>query len=99
MRTPLGVLRVSTRGEAAWRNAVLEQPLSFAEHRRKDPDAIFVDEFDGDQRLQQFTAAPDMQRRPIRCLPPARLHEAAFLRAAGDTHGSRAGELGKLSHE
>src|SRR5438270_5816338 len=30
------------QGEAAWRNAVLEQPLSFAEHQRKGPDAIFV---------------------------------------------------------
>ena len=27
------------------------------------------------------------------------LHEGAFLRAAGDAHGSRAGELGKVSHE
>src|ERR1700730_16057236 len=61
------------QSEAARRNAVLEQPLSFAEHQRKDPDAIFVDEFGGDQRLQQFTAAPDMQRRPIRCLQPADL--------------------------
>src|SRR5437899_8725006 len=52
------------QGEAAWRNAVLEQLLSFAEHQRKDPDAIFVDEFDGDQRLQQFTAAPDMHAGP-----------------------------------
>ena len=57
--------------KAARRNAVLEQPLSFAEHQRKDPDVIFVDEFGGDQRLQQFTAALDMQRRPIRRLQPA----------------------------
>src|SRR5262245_37869646 len=61
------------QGEAARRNAVLEQPFSFAEDYRKDPHAIFVDEFGGDQRLQQFTAAPDMQRRPIRCLQPANL--------------------------
>src|SRR4029450_4072776 len=59
--------------ETTWRDAIFEQPLSFAEHQRKDPDAIFVDEFGGDQRLQQFTAAPDMQRRPIRCLQPADL--------------------------
>src|SRR5262249_41441582 len=59
------------QGKAARRNVVLEQPLSFAEHQRKDPDVIFVDEFGGDQRLQQFTAAPDMQRRPIRRLQPA----------------------------
>ncbi len=59
------------QGKAARRNAALEQPLSFAEHQRKDPDVIFIDEFGGDQRLQQFTAAPDMQRRPIRRLQPA----------------------------
>ena len=46
------------QSEATRRHAVLEQPLSFAEHQRKDPDAIFVDEFGGDQRLQQFAAAP-----------------------------------------
>ena len=70
MRTPFGVLRVSTRARAQ-RNAVLEQPPSFAEHQRKDPDVIFIDEFGGDQRMQQFTTAPDMQRRPIRRLQPA----------------------------
>src|SRR5213080_1022888 len=31
------------QSEAARRNAALEKPLSFAEHQRKDPDAIFVD--------------------------------------------------------
>src|SRR4029450_2494993 len=59
--------------ETTWRDAIFEQPLSFAEHQRKDPDAIFVDEYGGDQRLQQFTAAPDMRRRPIRCLQSADL--------------------------
>src|ERR687888_848026 len=59
--------------ETTWSDAIFEQPLSFAEHQRKDPDAIFVDEFGGDQRLQQFAAAPNMQRRPIRCLQPADL--------------------------
>ena len=61
------------QSEATRRHAVLEQPLSFAEHHRKYPDAILVDEFAGDQRLQQFAAAPDMQRRPIRCLQAANL--------------------------
>ena len=60
--------------ETTWRDAIFEQPLSFAEHQRKEPDMIFVDEFGGDQRLQQFTAAPDMQRRPIR-----RLQSADFI--------------------
>src|SRR5262245_2694189 len=59
------------QGEAARRHAVLEQPLSFAEHQRKYPDAMLVDEFGGDQGLQQFAAAPNMQRRPVRCLKPA----------------------------
>jgi hypothetical protein len=61
------------QSEATRRHAVLEQPLSFAEHQRKYPDAILVDEFGGDQRLQQFAAAPDMQRRPVRCLKLADL--------------------------
>jgi len=38
-----------------------------AEHHRKDPHAIFVDEFGGDQRLQQFAACPKYATRPIRC--------------------------------
>ena len=59
------------QSEAMRRHALLEQPLSFAEHHRKYPDAMFVDELGGDQRLQQFTAALDMQRRPIRRLQPA----------------------------
>jgi hypothetical protein len=59
--------------ETTWRDAIFEQPLSFAEHQRKEPDVIFVDEFGGDQRLQQFAAAPDMQRRPVRCLKLADL--------------------------
>src|ERR671936_1031009 len=59
--------------ETTWRDAIFEQPLSFAEHQRKDPEAIVVDEVGGDQRLQQFAAAPNMQRRPIRCLQPADL--------------------------
>ena len=66
------------QSETTWRDTIFEQTLSFAEHQRIDPDSIFVDEFGGDQRLQQFTAAPDMQRRPIRRLQPAdfvaRLH-------------------------
>src|SRR5690349_23332049 len=61
------------QSEAKRRHAVLEQPLSFAEHHRKYPDVIFVDEFCGDQCLQQFAAAPDMQRRPIRRLKLADL--------------------------
>src|ERR1700747_202698 len=62
--------------ETTWRDAVFEQPLSLAEHQRKDPEAIFVDEFGRDQRLQQFAAAPNMKRRPIRCLQPAdRVHD------------------------
>jgi hypothetical protein len=61
------------QSEATRRHAFLEKPLSFAEHQRKYPDAILVDEFGGDQRLQQFAAAPDMQRRPVRCLKLADL--------------------------
>jgi hypothetical protein len=61
------------QSEAARRHAALEQPLSFAEHHRKYPDAILVDQIGGDQRLQQFAAAPDMQRRPVRCLKLADL--------------------------
>src|SRR2546423_14012905 len=61
------------QSEATRRHAVLEQPLSFAEHQRKYPDAILVNEFGGDQRLQQSAAAPDMQRRPVRCLKLADL--------------------------
>jgi hypothetical protein len=38
------------RSEATRRHAVLEQPLSFAEHQRKDPDATLVDS-DGARRL------------------------------------------------
>src|SRR5207244_11365899 len=53
------------QSEATRRHAVLEQPLSFAEPHRKYPDAILVDEVGSDQRLQQFAAAPDMQRRPL----------------------------------
>jgi hypothetical protein len=64
--------------ETTWRDAIFEQPLSFAEHQRKDPDAIFVNQVGGDQRLQQFAAAPNMQRRPIRRLQPAELvHDIA----------------------
>src|SRR5262245_23948682 len=56
------------QSEATRRHPVLEQPLSFAEHHRKYPEAIFVDEFSGVQGLQQIAAAPDMKRRPVRCL-------------------------------
>ena len=34
---------------------------------------MFVDKIGGDQRLQQFAAAPNMQRRPIRCFQPTEL--------------------------
>src|SRR5262245_56526989 len=61
------------QSEGTRRHAVLEQPLSFAEHHWRYPDAILVDEFGGDQRLQQLAAAPDMQRRPVRCLEMADL--------------------------
>src|SRR5262245_35407033 len=61
------------QSETTRRNALLEQPLSFSEHHWKDPEAIFVDEIGGDQRLQQFAAAPNMQHRPLRCLQPAEL--------------------------
>ena len=68
---PLGRASRLDQSEAARWNAGLEEPLSFAEHHRSDPQAMFVDELGGDQRLQQFTAALDMQRRPIRRLQPA----------------------------
>ena len=45
IRTPLGSASRLDQDEAEWRNAVLEQPFPFAEHQRKDPHAILVDEF------------------------------------------------------
>jgi hypothetical protein len=45
------------QSEAKRRHAALEQPLSFAEHQRKYPNAKLVDESGGDQRLQQFASA------------------------------------------
>jgi hypothetical protein len=66
------------QSEAAWRNAVFEQPLALAEDHWKDPEAMFVDKLGGDQRLQQFAAAPNMQHRSIRCFQPAELvHDIA----------------------
>jgi hypothetical protein len=64
--------------ETTWQDAIFEQPLSFAEHQRKDPGAIFIDKFGGDQRLQQphfscemrygwavtHSLRPDSLRRP-----------------------------------
>src|SRR5579862_600220 len=67
-----GASRLDQR-ESAWRNAILEESLSFAEHNRNDPEAVFVDELGGDKRLQQCTAAPDVKLRPIRCLQAADL--------------------------
>src|SRR5688500_2324144 len=56
-----------------WREAVFEQSISLAEHHREDPEVMFVDEFGGDQRLQQIAAAPNMELGPGRCLQPAEL--------------------------
>ena len=39
------------QSEATRRHAVFEEPLSFAEHQRKYPDAILVDESSGDQTV------------------------------------------------
>jgi hypothetical protein len=47
----LGRAACLDQSEAAWRNAVLEQSPSFAEHNRKDRDTIFVDEIGSDQCL------------------------------------------------
>src|SRR6185436_8894314 len=70
-------LRGNQREPTRW-DALFKQSLSFAEHHRKDPEAMFVDEFGGQQRLQQFAAAPNMQRRPVRCLQSADLvHDIA----------------------
>src|SRR4051794_21429746 len=60
------------QGKAVRRNTGLKEPLSFAENHRNDPQAIFVDELRGDERLQQFTAAPEMKSRPGRRLHPAK---------------------------
>src|SRR5437763_16000041 len=74
----------SNQRETAWRDAIFEQPFSLAEHHRKDPEAIFVDEVGGDQRLQQLAAAPDVQRPPIRRLQPAELvHDIAAYALRG----------------
>jgi hypothetical protein len=39
------------QNETTWRNAILEQSLSFAEHNGDDPHPIFVDKSGADQRL------------------------------------------------
>src|SRR5262245_57037776 len=61
------------QSEATRRYAVLKQPFAFAEHHGKYPEAMLVDEFGGDQCLQQLAAAPNMQRRPARRLKPTKL--------------------------
>src|SRR5262245_37415240 len=77
--------RASTfdQSEGTRGHAFLEQPLSFAEYHRRYPEAMLVNEFGGDQRLQQFAAAPDMQWQPVRCLEPADLLDDVTVNALG----------------
>src|SRR5712671_6205727 len=70
MRTPLGVLRVSTRARPRGGDAIFEQPHSFA-GQRIDPFAIFVDEFGGDQRLARWSIN-DVAAPPPRLTAPGR---------------------------
>src|SRR5437763_10223552 len=81
------------QSEATRRHAVLEQPLSFAQHQRKYPDAMLVDEFCSDQRLQQFAATPDMQRRSVRCLKLADLLHNITVNTLGLPRGCSISEI------
>ena len=47
--------------ETLRRHAFFEQPLPLAENERVNPEAKLIDEPGGDQRLQQFAAAPDVE--------------------------------------
>ena len=66
MGVPPVLTRVRPRGGTPFSNSRFPSPSTTG----KNPEAVFVDEIGGGQRLQQFTAAPDMQHRPIRRLQP-----------------------------